>query len=145
MENQNIIDLATFQVGGAVCGMDILKIQEINKLMEMTGVPQAPEYVMGILNLRGQIVTVIDLAKKLGLSATEISDSTRNIIVNFQGEHVGLLVDEIKDVVAADRKKVEVPPANLGGVQGAFFSGVFKTEALLIGILEMEEVLKIEG
>ena len=61
------VELATFYVGEALCGMDILKVQEINKLMEMTKVPQAPSYVMGILNLRGQIVTIIDLGKKLGV------------------------------------------------------------------------------
>ena len=60
--------------------MDILKVQEINKHMEMTIVPQAPEYVSGILNLRGQIVTVIDLGKKLGLSSTEIADESRNMV-----------------------------------------------------------------
>ncbi|MEJ2656156.1 MAG: chemotaxis protein CheW, partial [Desulfobacterales bacterium] len=59
------VELATFFVGEALCGMDILKVQEINKLIEMTRVPQAPEYVLGILNLRGEIVTVIDLGKKL--------------------------------------------------------------------------------
>jgi len=137
-----IIELATFYVGGAVCGMDILKIQEINKLMEMTQVPQAPEYVLGILNLRGQIVTIIDLARKLGLTSTQVNEKTRNIIVNSKSEHVGLLVDKISDVISADKTKIEPPPVNLGGVQGKYFKGVFKTSKLLVGILEIEEVLK---
>ena len=137
-----IIELATFYVGGAVCGMDILKIQEINKLMEMTQVPKAPEYVMGILNLRGQIVTIIDLARKLGLTSTQVDEKTRNIIVNSKSEHVGLLVDKISDVIPADKSKIEPPPVNLGGVQGKYFKGVFKTSKLLVGILEIEEVLK---
>ncbi len=139
-----IIELATFYVGGAVCGMDILKIQEINKLMEMTQVPQASEYVMGILNLRGQIVTIIDLARKLGLASTQVNEKTRNIIVNSKSEHVGLLVDRISDVIPADKTKIEPPPVNLGGVQGKYFKGVFKTSKLLVGILEIEEVLKAD-
>lgn len=65
MNDKKIVELATFYVGNALCGMDILKVQEINKLMQMTKVPQAPEYVLGILNLRGQIVTILDLGKKL--------------------------------------------------------------------------------
>jgi purine-binding chemotaxis protein CheW len=135
------VELATFYVGDALCGMDILKVQEINKLMEMTKVPQAPEYVTGILNLRGQIVTVVDLGNKLGLTATDLTESSRNIIVNSASEYIGLLVSRISDVVAADMEKVEKPPANIGGLQGSFFKGVFKTKDRLIGILDVDKVL----
>ena len=139
------VELATFYVGDALCGMDILKVQEINKLMDMTKVPQAPSYVTGILNLRGQIVTVIDLAKKLGLANSDFSDSTRNIIVNADNEYIGLLVSRISDVVEAEWEKVEKPPANIGGVQGVFFKGVFKTKDRLIGILDVDRVLSEEN
>lgn len=141
MENKTV-ELATFYVGDALCGMDILDIQEINKHTKMTDVPQSPEYVMGILNLRGQIVTVIDLGKKLGLSSIELSDESRNIIVKSEDESIGLLVDALADVVPADSEKVEPAPANMGGVQGKYFQGVFKTENSLIGILDVEEVMK---
>jgi purine-binding chemotaxis protein CheW len=145
-ENETgMVELATFYVGEALCGMDILKVQEINKLMEMTSVPQAPDYVMGILNLRGQIVTIIDLGKKLGLDTTELTESSRNIIVNSKGEYVGLLVSRISDVVDADWDKVEAPPANIGGVQGRYFKGVFKTDSRLVGILDVEKVLLEES
>ena len=139
------VDLATFFIGDALCGMDILKVQEINKLLTMTAVPQAPEYVKGILNLRGQIVTVIDLGRKLGLSVTEIGPDTRNMIVNSQNEYIGFLVDRIGDVVKKDIDKVEPPPSNIGGVQGRYFEGVLKTENSLVGILNVEEVLKEES
>ena len=143
-KNESTMELATFYVGEALCGMDILKVQEINKLMEMTKVPQAPPYVTGILNLRGQIVTIIDLCKKLGLPATDVNDESRNIIVSSKGEHIGLLTERISDVVGIDWEKVEPPPANIGGVQGRFFKGVLKTKDRLIGILDVEEVLKDE-
>jgi purine-binding chemotaxis protein CheW len=135
------VELATFYVGEALCGMDILKVQEINKLMNMTKVPQAPAYVTGILNLRGQIVTVIDLSKKLGLGDTDYNETARNIIVNSNNEYIGLLVSRIGDVVEADWVKVEAPPANIGGVQGGYFKGVFKTKDRLIGILDVQKVL----
>lgn len=144
MSDKNIVELATFYVGNALCGMDILKVQEINKLMQMTKVPQAPEYVLGILNLRGQIVTIIDLGKKLGLGETDLSQDPRNIIVNSEGGHVGLLVRQISDVVEADMEKKEHAPANMGGIQGEFFTGVYKTENELIGILDVDKVLSIE-
>ncbi|MDO9041386.1 MAG: chemotaxis protein CheW [Desulfocapsaceae bacterium] len=139
-----LVELATFYIGDALCGMDILKIQEINKLMDMTKVPQAPSYVIGILNLRGQIVTIIDLGKKLGLGATDATLSSRNIIVNSPGEHVGLLVTRLSDVISADTGKIERAPANMGGIQGEFFSGVYKTEDRLIGILDINKVLRLE-
>lgn len=140
-QNDVSVELATFYVGDALCGMDILKVQEINKLMEMTKVPQAPDYVTGILNLRGQIITVIDLGKKLGLTHIEFNDKTRNIIVNSGNEYIGFLVSHISDVIEAEWEKVEKPPANIGGVQGSFFKGVFKTKDKLIGILDAERVL----
>lgn len=143
--NNKIVDLATFYIGEALCGMDILMVQEINKHLKMTKVPQAQEYVTGILNLRGEIVTVIDIGIKLGLSSTRISEKTRNIIVNSKDEHVGLLVDSIADVVQAESDKVEPAPANIGGVKGKYFEGVFKTEKSLIGILNVEEVLREES
>jgi purine-binding chemotaxis protein CheW len=140
-KDSGTVELATFYVGDALCGMDILKVQEINKLMDMTKVPQAPEYVMGILNLRGQIVTIIDLGKKLGLTSVEVNESSRNIIVNSDNEYIGLLVTRIGDVVEAEWEKVERPPANIGGVQGVFFKGVFKMQDRLIGILDADRVL----
>ena len=139
------VELATFYVGEALCGMDILKVQEINKLIEMTRVPQAPEYVLGILNLRGEIITIVDLGKKLSLKSTEMSDKTRNIIVNSNGEHIGLMVEQISDVIQAEWGKVEAPPANIGGVQGKYFTGVFKTKDRLIGILDVDKVLEEEN
>ena len=86
------VELATFYVGESLYGMDILKVQEINKLMDMTRVPQAPDYVMGILNLRGQIVTVIDLGNKLNLDNIQVNETSRNIIVNSGNEYIGLCI-----------------------------------------------------
>ena len=141
--DQNLIELSTFLVGDALCGMDILTIQEINKLIEMTSVPQAPDYVLGILNLRGQIITSIDLGKKLGLGKTDMTQDPRNIIVNSKGEHIGLMVRMISDVVQADKDKFEPPPSNMGGIQGEYFTGVYKTENKLIGILDVDKVLHL--
>ena len=143
--DEKIVELATFYVGNGLCGMDILKVQEINKLMQMTKVPQAPDYVLGMLNLRGQIITIIDLGKKLGLGDTNITYDPRNIIVNSSGGHVGLLVEKIGDVVAADMAKLERAPANMDGIQGEYFKGVYKTKTDLIGILDVDRVLRMEG
>jgi purine-binding chemotaxis protein CheW len=139
-----LTELATFQVGEALCGMEILQIQEINKLTQMTRVPQAPEDVLGILNLRGQIVTVIDLARRLGLGILEPPPQARIIIVNTAGGKVGILVHRISDVVAVDLLHKEAPPANMRGIQGRYFTGVCKRENSLIGLLDIDRVLSLQ-
>lgn len=136
------IEYSTFYVGSALCGINILNIQEINKHFEITKVPQAPDYIEGILNLRGRIVTIIDLGKKLGLTPVAKSKDNRNIIVNSDDEHIGLLIDSISDVVTARKDSIEPPPSNIGGTKGKYFKGVLKTEKQLIGILDIDEVLK---
>ncbi|RLC04088.1 MAG: chemotaxis protein CheW [Deltaproteobacteria bacterium] len=136
------LEFSTFYVGGALCGINILNIQEINKHFEITKVPQASNYVKGILNLRGRIVTIIDLGEKLGLDPVNQNKSNRNIIVNSEDEHIGLLVDAISDVVLTKTEDIEPAPSNIGGVKGKYFQGVLKTEKQLIGILDIDEVLK---
>lgn len=136
------VEFSTFYVGGALCGIDILNIQEINKHFEITRVPQSSDYIKGILNLRGRIVTIIDLGKKLGLEPVSQTKDNRNIIVNSEDEHIGLLVDAISDVALAKRDDIEPAPSNISGVKGKFFQGVLKTEKQLIGILDIDEVLK---
>jgi len=143
-KTQKNIELATFYVGEALCGMNILQIQEINKIMQLTPVPQAPEYVMGVLNLRGKIVTILDLAKKLGLGDTAIDENSRNIIVNTHDGSAGVLVSRISDVVTAETSSMEKPPTNMSGIQGNFFAGVFKTETTLIGVLDLDKVMGLE-
>jgi len=138
------LELATFYVGEALCGIDILNIQEINKQFDITSVPQSDNFVKGVLNLRGRIVTILDLGKKLGLSPVRQHKSNRNIIVNFEDEQIGLLVDKISDVIVTRIDELEAPPANLGGIQGSYFKHVVKTEKTLIGILDIEKVLSTE-
>ncbi|MFP4085001.1 MAG: chemotaxis protein CheW [Desulfonatronovibrio sp.] len=134
--------ISCFYVGEALCGIDIGLVQEINKQVLSTTVPHSPEYVMGIMNLRGKIVTIIDLGKKLGIeSASEITDDTRIIIVSSRDEFIGLLVDKVTDVILADWEKVSPPPSNIKGARGKFFNGVYRFKNKLVAILDVEEVL----
>lgn len=141
MDAESLV-LATFYVRGSAYGIDLLKIQEINKLLLFTPVPGAPSYVRGILNLRGRIVTVIDLGYKLGLPETGVNTKSHNIIVRSGSEHIGLLVEQISEVIRIEIDDVEAPPANMNGIRGDFFHGVVKTDDRLIGILDIEKVLE---
>lgn len=135
-------EFSTFYVGTTLCGINILDIQEINKNFEITQVPQSSSYVKGILNLRGRIVTIIDLGQKLGLDPVQKNAENKNIIVNSDNEHIGLLVDAIGDVVHAENHEIEQAPSNIGSVKGRYFQGVLKGDNQLVGILNMVEVLK---
>ncbi len=134
------VELVTFYLGGSRYGIDILKVQEINKVKEWTPVPHADDFVLGILSLRGSIVTILDLGKKLGLAQTRLSEDSRNIILNSEGECVGFLVDRIGSVTSTHWDQVAEPPPNVNAEQGRFLEGVVKTETDLIAILNVDEV-----
>jgi purine-binding chemotaxis protein CheW len=139
------VEMATFYVGEALCGMDILNVQEINKLMDMTTVPQAPDYVMGILNLTWPDRNHHRPGKKAqsGKNRIERDEPEYHRQVPPRTSISDLLVSRISDVVEAQWDKVEPPPANIGGVTGQItFKGVFKTKERLIGILDVEKVLE---
>lgn len=135
------IDLVTFTVGSARCGLDILHVQEINRLTNWTPVPHAPEYVLGILSLRGSIVTVIDLAMKLELGRVSPSPGSRILVVSRGDESVGLLVDRIGDIVHASVRDLSPAPANVNGIHARFIRGVMVTSDTLIARLDVEHVL----
>ncbi|WP_291322523.1 chemotaxis protein CheW [Desulfonatronospira sp.] len=141
LDRKEPFQISCFYIGEAMCGIDINMVQEINKQLDFTVVPHAPDYVLGIMNLRGKIVTIIDLSKKLGFSYSRMTDNTRIIIVESKEEYIGLLVDKVTDVVLADWDKVSSPPSNIKGLKGKYFQGVYKSKTKLVAILDIEEVL----
>ena len=138
---QSHIQLACVYVGPMLCGFDIQYVQEIKKNTEVTSVPLSPAYIRGIMNLRGQIVTLIDLNVKLQLSVREKSDR-KFVIVNWGDEYIGFLVDEISDVITVQRRSIIPPPSNIKGAQGKFFHGIYHLKNDLIGLIDIEAVLK---
>jgi purine-binding chemotaxis protein CheW len=133
------------EVGNIRCGITITQIQEINKQIDMTPVHHAPAYVRGVINLRGQIVTVIDLRVKFGLPPLELDEDRCIVVVRWSGESIGLLADRIQDIVVADAADILDPPANIGGVTGAFFSGIYPTEQGLVAFMHLPELLTYEA
>jgi purine-binding chemotaxis protein CheW len=133
--------LAVFHVGRYVCGLPISTIQEINKNLFLTPVHEAPDYVCGIINLRGNIVTVVDLARRLGLEATEIGFGTRNVIVKYDRETVGLVVDAVDDIIEIDPASVLPCPPHLVKELGDAFRGVVQLGSELVALLELDHLL----
>ncbi len=136
--------ISTFYLGDTLLGIDTLRVQEVIIACDMTEVHHAPDYILGVINLRGRIVTIIDLGKKLNLFDAEPSEDSRIIIVDWDNEYVGLLVDAISDVIPVAKDRIVPPPSNVSGVQGRFIRGVYQTDNHLIAILDVEEVLSTE-
>ena len=139
------VEFSTFYVGGQLMGVDIRRIQEINRNLDITNVPDASECVRGVINLRGEVATVVDLSQILGIGPTEITPDSRNVIVDADGEPIGLLVSSVSDVVSAKTSAIEPPPPNVSGLDGRFFQGVYKLESELLVILDVAAVLAAEG
>ncbi len=133
-------EIVVFRVDDVMCGIDILQVQEIKKIHAHAVVYRAPSYVRGLVNMRGQVVTLIDVGHRLGLGAKRLDQPTPAIIVSVGGELVGLLVDEVDDVIAAAPSDVLPPPSNLGGVEGRFFEAVARTADGLVALIDVERI-----
>jgi purine-binding chemotaxis protein CheW len=135
----------TFRIDGHLIGINIRNVREINRNMDLSPIPLAPDYIRGLINLRGQIVTVFDLGKRLGFDNRTITPATNNIIL--KEDPVGLLVDSIGDVVQATKDTIVLPPASVGQIEEEFIEGVVKLEKELLVILSSQKILthKIEN
>jgi purine-binding chemotaxis protein CheW len=136
------IELSVFQVGETTCALEISDVQEINKNLDITAVSNANMDIRGILNMRGAIITVLDMREKFGYEAVEANENMRIIVIKYQGESIGLLVDKIVDVVFAAAVDMEAPPSNIDGIAGTYFSNIYKMDNDLVAILNIEELLK---
>lgn len=136
-------ELAIFQVGDMPCGLDTFLVREIIKNTQLTKVHLAPGYVRGVINLRGEIATVIDLRNKFGLKPVD-KNNMEIVVVRRASENIGLLVDRVRDVIWADKKDITPPPSNIAGITGIFFEGIYKMEKELVSILNIDELLKTE-
>ena len=135
----------TFYVDGHYFGLDVLKVQEIIRYQEMTRVPLAPPVVRGLINLRGQIVTAIDLRRRLELSERPADQVPLNVVVQTDDGAVSLLVDEIGDVLEVPEKLFERPPETLKGTARELIRGAYKLPDRLLLILDTARTVNVAG
>ena len=133
----------TFYLHDLFFGVEVLGVQEVIRYQEMTGVPLAPRMIEGLINLRGQIVTAIDLRRRLDLPARADGELPMNVVVRSDDGAVSLLVDEIGDVVETNDRDYEPPPETLTGVARDLIRGVYKMKDRLLLILDTEKTVDI--
>ena len=140
-EKETTLQLATFYVDDLLLGMEIDLVQEINRHMDITEIPDAPPTLRGVINLLGDVVTIADMRPILGLPRTEIGPSNRNVVIQSQDEQIALLVDRIADIVSIKSSNIEPAPANVDGVDGRFFRGVCTMQDSILVLLDVDEAL----
>lgn len=134
----------TFHLGDLFLGIEVLQVQEVIRTQAMTRVPLAPLAVRGLINLRGQIVTAIDLRQRLGLPPREAGHDPMNVVVRTDEGAVSLLVDEIGDVLETEEDQYEAAPETLPAPARDLIRGVYKLPERLLLVLETDEALALE-
>lgn len=135
----------TFFLNGHFFGIEVMKIQEVIRYQEMTRVPLASRAIQGLINLRGQIVTAIDLRHRLGMPERSKEQKPTNVVVRTEEGAVSLLVDEIGDVIEVDDVGYERPPETLAESSRELIRGVYKLKDRLLLVLETEKALNLEA
>lgn len=140
-----VLQWVTFKLAGETYGINVMQVQEVLRHSEIAPVPGAPSYVIGIINLRGNVVTVIDTRHRFGLSPGEITDNTRIVIIEAADKHVvGILVDSVAEVVYLRLSEIETAP-NVGNEESAkFIQGVCHKNSELLILIELEKLLTDE-
>jgi purine-binding chemotaxis protein CheW len=136
------IKVIAFTLGNEEYGLNIDHVQSIERLSHITRVPNVPNYVKGLINLRGNVIPIIDLQNRLELEEGQYTENSRVIIVKYEETELGLIVEKTSNVINVDTDSIE--PAASSGVNTVFFEGVAKYDGRLIILLKIEELMKSE-
>jgi purine-binding chemotaxis protein CheW len=140
-KSEELIQLVSFNIGDEEFGVDILKVQEINRMLDVTRVPNAPEYVDGVINLRGKVIPIIDLRRRFAMERKEHDKNTRIVVVELSGKVVGFVVDAVSEVLRIPKSVTEPPPPIVAGIEAEYITAVGKLEDRLLILLDLEKVL----
>ena len=139
-----ILQWVTFKLDNETYGINVMRVQEVLRYTEIAPVPGAPSYVLGIINLRGNVVTVIDTRQRFGLMNAEISDNTRIVIIEADKQVVGIMVDSVAEVVYLRQSEIETAP-NVGNEESAkFIQGVCNKNNELLILVELDKMMSEE-
>ena len=143
-QDDQLLQLVTFSIGEEEFGVNILKVQEIIRTMEITKVPRAPDFVEGVINLRGKVIPIIDLRRRFGLAPRGHDKNTRIIVIEINNIIVGFVVDAVSEVLRIPASTVEPPPPVVAGVESDYVSGVGKLQDRLLIMLDLDRLRSSE-
>ncbi|MBU1101743.1 MAG: chemotaxis protein CheW [Bacteroidetes bacterium] len=139
-----LLQLVSFKIGSEEFGIDILKVQEINRMLEITKIPNSPAFIEGIVNLRGRIIPVVDLRRRLNLTNIDHNKQTRIVVVDLEGRTIGFIVDEVSEVLRIPKNITEPPPSMVAGINSDFITAVGKLEDRLLILLDLDKIFTME-
>ncbi|HAP36279.1 MAG TPA: chemotaxis protein CheW, partial [Bacteroidetes bacterium] len=142
--SDELLQLVSFNIGEEEFGVDILKVQEINRMVDVTRVPNTPEYVDGVINLRGKVIPIIDLRRRFGMERKEKDKNTRIIVVELNSKVLGFVVDAVSEVLRINKSLSEPPPPIIAGIESDYITAIAKLENRLLILLDLERVLTTE-
>ncbi len=134
----------TFVLGSEEYGIEIIKVREIIGIMDITNVPQTPDYMKGVINLRGKVIPVIDLRLKFSMVEEKYTQETCVIVVEVNNTHIGIIVDSVSEVQNINGSEIEEPPSLGQGIDTNFIIGMGKVKEKIIILLDIEKVLTSE-
>ena len=136
----DLLQLVSFNLGNEEFAVDILKVQEINRMVEITRVPRSPHFVEGVINLRGKVIPIVDLRKRFNLEDKEHDKQTRIVVVDVDNRTIGLIVDAVSEVLRLPGDTIEPPPPLVAGVDSEYIKGVGKLEDRLLILLDLNKI-----
>ena len=139
--DNTLIQLVTFKIAEEEFGVDILRVQEIIRMMPITKVPNSPPFVDGVINLRGKVIPIIDMRRRFGMVANAHNSQTRITVMDLQGQVVGFVVDAVREVLRIKESTVEAPPQMVAGIGSDYLKGVGKLDDRLLILLELDRLL----
>ena len=144
-KDDELLQLVTFSIGEEEFGVDILKVQEIIRTMEITKVPRAQDFIEGVINLHGKVIPIVDLRRRFGFSSKAHDKNTRIIVIEINNMIVGFVVDSVSEVLRIPAATVEPPPPVVAGVESEYISGVGKLQDRLLILLDLDKLLSCEN
>lgn len=137
------LQIVCFKIGNEEYGIDILQVQEILKIPKITKLPKSKAHILGVIDLRGKVIPIIDLGKKFGIIA-DLTRSSRAIVVDIDGRQVGLAIDSVSHVVKVDSGDIEPPPPVVKGISGKYIVGIAKLKSGFVVILDINQIFSAE-
>ena len=138
------VQLVTFRVGGEEFGLDVFSVHEILNYQQPTPMPRAPEFVEGVLDVRGTLVPIVDLRRRFETPQVVYDDDTRIVLVDFNDERLGLVVDSVTEVLRAPETAVSPPPAYIRGLAAEFVRGIVRVGERLVVLMDLDRILSSE-
>jgi len=135
------IQVVSFKLGAEEYGVDIAQVQEINRMVAVTHVPRAPEFMEGVINLRGQLIPIIDLRTRFGMPRAEHTKNTRIVVTEIGTKRVGMVVDSVSEVLRLPVDQIEPAPEMISGVDTEYIRGVGKIDDRLIILLDLARII----